>query len=147
MTFFGIWLWFYDSIFIRLLFRSLHIFVFWFLVIWSLQLHDFLFVMPILPCKMWTKLHMIFSYFCNFVVKSDHKRKMGWTKQKVHSKSNPSVFVRSFHRCSTKSFTSLRTESFAHNGVKVILNPHLFFLQNKSSKRIWTYLEELMWYS
>ena len=62
---------------------------------------------------------------------------------KVHSKSNPSVFVRSFHRCSTKSFTSLRTESFAHNGVKVILNPHLnfhppnksqdFFLQNKSS--------------
>ena len=60
---------------------------------------------------------------------------MGWTKQKVHSKSNPSVFVRSFHRCSTKSFTSLRTESFAYNGVKVILNPHLnFFLQNKSSR-------------
>ena len=46
---------------------------------------------------------------------------------KVHSKINPSVFVRSFHRCSTKSFTSLRTESFAHNGVKVILNPHLNF--------------------
>ena len=28
------------------------------------------------------KDYVIFSYFCNFVAKSDQKRKMGWTKQK-----------------------------------------------------------------
>ena len=50
---------------------------------------------------------------------------------KEHSEFNPSVFVRSFHRCSTKSFTSLRTESFAHNGIKSILNPHLIFFSTE----------------
>ena len=58
---------------------------------------------------------------------------------KVRSKSNPSVFVRSFHRCSTKSFTSLRTESFAHNGVKVILNPHLIFHPSNKSQDFFFY--------
>ena len=65
------------------MFRSFHIFVFWFLVFWSLQLRDFLsvfFVLPNLPCKIEIKITW---YFHNFVAKKDQKQKMGWTKQKT----------------------------------------------------------------
>ena len=58
------------------MFRSSHIFVFWFFVFWT---HDFLivfFCLAHLALQNVNKDHIIFSYFRNFVAKSDRKPKV-----------------------------------------------------------------------
>ena len=72
--------WWFSSI-CQLVFRSSHIFVFWFLVFWSLYLHDFLSrFFPSYPsCLAKCKQRLWFCII--FVARSDQKRKMGWTKQ------------------------------------------------------------------
>ena len=60
------------------MFRSSHIFVFWFLVFWSLQLRDFLSLfsrLANLALSNENKDSVIVVYFCNFVAKSDQKPK------------------------------------------------------------------------
>ena len=71
---------------LTLMFRSSHIFVFWFSVFWSLQLHDFFFIffhLVHLALQNVNKDYIIFLYFCNFVTKSDQKPKMKWDKQNI----------------------------------------------------------------
>ena len=57
------------------LFCSSHIFVFWFLVFWSLYLRDFLSRFAHLALQNVNKDYVIFLYFRNFVAKSDQKPK------------------------------------------------------------------------
>ena len=58
------------------MFLSFHILIFWFLVFWSLWLHDFLFIifcLAHLALQNVNKDCVIFLYFHNFVHKSDQK--------------------------------------------------------------------------
>jgi hypothetical protein len=61
------------------MFCSYHIFIFWFLVFWTLWLHNFLsvfFRLGHLALQNENKDYVIFSYFRNFVDKSDQKPKI-----------------------------------------------------------------------
>ena len=61
------------------IFCSSHIFVFWFLVFWSLWLRDFLsdfFRLAHLALLNVNKDRIIFLYFCNIISKSDQKPKI-----------------------------------------------------------------------
>ena len=63
---------------------SSHIFVFWYLVFWSLVLQfsfRIFFCLAHLALQNVNKDYVIFLYFRNFVAKSDHKPKKGLTKQ------------------------------------------------------------------
>ena len=67
---------------------SSYIFVFWFLVFWSLQLRDVLnvfFHLAHLALQNVYKDFLIFSYFCNFVTKRDKKlqTKNGMNETKI----------------------------------------------------------------
>ena len=79
----------YSKTLIWFMFRSSHIFVFWFLVFWSIKLSDFIsvfFRLAHLALQNVNKDYVIFLYFSNFVNKTDQKRKMGWTKHKSQFK-------------------------------------------------------------
>ena len=70
-----------------LLFHSSHIFVSWFLVFWSLKLRDFLsvfFRLAHLALQNVNKDYVIFSYFRNFVAKSDQRPKTKTGKNETH---------------------------------------------------------------
>ena len=61
------------------------IFVFCFLVFWSLYLSDFLSIFFRLAHLAWQKVnkdYKIFSNFCNFEAKSDQNQK--WDKRNIH---------------------------------------------------------------
>ena len=65
--------------------RLSHIFVFWFLVTLVALFSFRFFCLAHLVLQNVNKDYVIFSYFCNFVAKSDQKWKMGWTKQCCHA--------------------------------------------------------------
>ena len=80
------------------LFHSSHIFVFWFLVFWSLKLCNFLsvfFCLAHLALQNVNKDYITFSYFRNFIAKSDKKPKTknGMNATLKEKKVGPHIFV------------------------------------------------------
>ena len=59
-----------------LIFCSSHIFVFWFLVLWSLYV-SISFLLAHLALQNVNKYNLMFSEFCDFIAQSDQKQEMG----------------------------------------------------------------------
>ena len=117
----------------RFLHPRSHIFVLWFLVFWSLQLHDFISgVFRSCPsCIAKSKQRLcnivVFLKFCCQKVTKNHKRKMGWTKQMSPSDLSTQIMNKIFRKWSILKIRIFKTFSLIKVGLLVQYSSTPFF--------------------